>query len=153
MNFCTSSDVFGYILSFSIFHKYFIDCVFIQQTTQHKSRRMLYLPTFKQKDGGYANVAHVEFGWWPTVKIGRQAIMSVRSHNSIIDYFSWIAPETFPITGLAVIVAETLKPPSQKFNVWRGLSLVPPDRDLIACSYRQLVPPKVAHAHVWFTLD
>jgi len=70
---------------------------------------MLYLPTFEQKIGGYANVVHVKFGWWPTVKIGRQEIMSVRSQNSFIDYFSRIAPETSPITGLAVVVAETLK--------------------------------------------
>jgi len=38
-------------------------------------------------------------------------------------------------------------PPGRKFNVWGDWS--PPDRDLIACRYRKLVPPqKVAHAHV-----
>jgi len=30
-------------------------------------------------------------------------------------------------------------PPGQEFNLWRGL--VPPDRHLIECRYRQLVPP------------
>jgi len=42
-----------------------------------------------------------------------------------------------------------LVPPGQEFNVWGGTA--PPDRHLIACGYRQLVPPpkKVAHAHVW----
>jgi len=35
-----------------------------------------------------------------------------------------------------------------------GGGLFPPDRHLIACRYRQLVPPpKVAHAHVWLSLE
>jgi len=67
------------------------------------------LPTFEQKIDGFAKVVHVEFGWWPTVRIGLQKIIPVRSQNSVIDYFSQIAPETSPITGLAKIVAETLK--------------------------------------------
>jgi len=32
-------------------------------------------------------------------------------------------------------------PPGRKFNVWGG-DWSPPDRDLIACRYRKLVPPK-----------
>jgi len=41
-----------------------------------------------------------------------------------------------------------LVPQAKKFNVWGDWSL--PNRDLIACRYRELVPPKVAHAHVCF---